>query len=292
MPQMLPTLPTPPTWQHAPAALTEGFSLEMTARDIDALRAAAAHIPAGTSIAITFLPGEDAEDRIAAARAVRELGFEPMPHFSARRLASVAEFEGTLARMVNEADVRRCFVVAGDAAEAGPFADTSALIATGAFERNGTEIIGLAGHPEGHPHMSEQQCWDVLADKCAMVAARGMRPLIVTQFGFDARPFVTWITDLRRRGIDAPVRIGVPGPAGIRTLMRFAARCGVGASASVMAKYGISLGRLMGSAGPDRLVEELAAMLGPELGDVRLHFYPFGGLGKTVEWIAGFNRQA
>lgn len=279
------------TWLEADPELTSGFSLEMTAKDVPSLQAAAAMIPAGTSIAVTFLPDEAPEARIAAARAVRELGFEPMPHFSARRLRSAEEFEGYLARLVQEAGVRRCFVVAGDAVEAGPFADTAALLATGAFERAGITEIGLAGHPESHPHMSEDQCWEVLQAKCAMVEARGMRPLIVTQFGFDAEPFLRWIGELRRRGIAAPVRIGVPGPAGIRTLMRFAARCGVGASASVLGKYGISITKLIGTAGPDRLVEDLAAGIGPEHGDVRLHFYPFGGLPKTVEWIAAFQQR-
>ena len=117
------------------------------------------------------------------------------------------------------------------------------------------------------------------------IESRGMAPLIVTQFAFDADRVLDWLAELRRRGIDAPVRLGVPGPAGIKTLLRFAKRCGVGASASVMTKYGVSLSRLMGSAGPDRLVDSLAEGLGPQHGPVRLHFYPFGGVARTVDWI-------
>ena len=52
-----------------------------------------------------------------------------------------------------------------------------------------------------------------------------------------------------------------------------------------MAKYGVSLTRLLGSAGPDRLVADFARGLTPAHGPVRLHFYPFGGLARTVEWI-------
>ena len=75
--------------------------------------------------------------------------------------------------------------------------------------------------------------------------------------------------------------------AGIKTLLRFAARCGVGSSASVMAKYGLSITNLLGSAGPDKLVDSLAKGLGPEHGPVRLHFYTFGGLPATAEWVRG-----
>ncbi len=278
-----------PNWERAPDGVTDGYSLEITAKDVESLRAAAHAIPPATPIAVTFLPGEDAPARIAAAKAVRALGFEPMPHFSARRIVSQGEFEDYLAAVVNEAGVKRCFVIAGDPDQsAGPYNDSSELIATGLFEKAGITAIGVGGHPEGHPNMTKEQCWDVLAAKCDDIAARGMAPLVVTQFGFDPDAALVWLKDLRARGITAPVRIGVPGPAGIKTLMRFAARCGVGASASVMAKYGISITQLLGSAGPDKLVDALAKGMTEAHGPVRLHFYPFGGLEKTVNWIAGY----
>jgi len=275
-----------PNWERPPAGITDGYSLEITAKDVESLREAAPMIAPETPIAVTFLPGEEAPARIAATKAVRALGFEPMPHFSARRIRSHEEFQSYLSAVVEEAGVKRCFVIAGDPEQPeGPFEDSSALIATGAFERAGIQAIGIGGHPEGHPNMSEAQCWEVLEKKCVDIAARGMAPLIVTQFGFDTDRFLGWLKELRERGIEAPVRIGVPGPAGIKTLLRFAARCGVGASASVMAKYGISLTKLIGTAGPDKLVDRLASDFGSEHGRVRLHFYPFGGLVRTVEWI-------
>jgi methylenetetrahydrofolate reductase (NADPH) len=281
-----------PNWDRKPDGITEGYSLEITAKDVDALRAAASYIPAETPIAITFLPGEEAQARIAAAVAVRELGYEPMPHFSARRILSRDEFESYLKAVVKEAEVRRCFVVAGDPPEPqGPYFDTSALIATGAFEGNGITAIGVGGHPEGHPNMTTGEAWAILEAKVAEIERRGMAPLVVTQFGFDPEAFLAWLAQLRAHGIEAPVRIGVPGPAGIKTLLRFAARCGVGASASVMAKYGLSITNLLGSAGPDKLVDTFATKLGDEHGRVRLHFYPFGGLSKTVEWIADYKQR-
>jgi len=266
--------------------MTDGYSLEMTAKDIPALRAAAPRIAPETPVAITFLPNETMDARIAAAAEVRALGFEPMPHLSARRIASHAELEAIVARTVAEAGVKRMFLVAGDPpVPAGPFADTMALLATGLFEQHGISAIGIAGHPEGHPSMTEGQCWDALEMKYAELESRGIATLIVTQFGFDAAPFLSWLIALRQRGLDVPVRIGVPGPAGVATLLRFAARCGVGASANVMAKYGISITKLIGSAGPDALIDELGSKLGSDHGPVRLHFYPFGGLEKTVDWI-------
>jgi len=280
-----------PNWDREPTFITEGYSVEITAKDVDSLLAAAPKMPPETPVAVTFLPGESLDARVAAAREVRALGFEPMPHFSARRIRSEAEFKVMLERMVEEAGVKRCFAIAGDPSlPEGPYADTTALITTGFFENAGIKAIGIAGHPEGHPNMSNEECFVVLENKSNMIQERGMKPLIVTQFGFDPDAFMQWLVDLRSRGIDAPVRIGVPGPTSIKTLLRFAARCGVSASTSVMSKYGISLTKLLGTAGPDKMVDEFARGFGGEHGRVRLHFYPFGGLEKTVDWVDEYTR--
>ena len=155
-----------PNWDKLPLGITDGFSLEMTAKDEASLREAAVLIPAETPIAVTFLPGEDVAARIRATIAVRELGFEPMPHFSARRITSADDFEGYLKAVVEQAGVSRAFIVAGDPpTPVGPYFDTSALIATGAFERSGVKAIGIGGHPEGHRNMTGQECWDVLVKK-------------------------------------------------------------------------------------------------------------------------------
>ncbi|WP_404366898.1 methylenetetrahydrofolate reductase [Sphingomonas sp. MMS24-J45] len=279
-----------PAWEVAPAFITEGYSLEMTAKDRDALTKAAPHIAPDTPIAITFLPGETMDARIAAACHVRASGFEPMPHLSARRIASQDELAEMVERLTVEAGAKRMFIVAGDPpVPAGPFADTLSVLRTGLMETHGIKAIGIAGHPDGHPALDSDGLWQALDDKCSEISARGMAPLIVTQFGFDADPFLRWLTDLRARGIAAPVRIGVPGPAGIKTLLRFAAHCGVGASAAVMTKYGVSITKLLGTAGPDALVDALAAGIGAEHGPIRLHFYPFGGLERTVAWINDYS---
>jgi methylenetetrahydrofolate reductase (NADPH) len=272
--------------------ITARYSLEVTAKDIVALQDAAPLIEPNTPLSITFLPDEAPEARVSAAVTVRRLGFEPMPHFSARRIVSENAFEDYLHQVVQQAGVKRCFVVAGDPAAAmGPYSDTMSLIRSGAFERAGIKVIGVGGHPEGHPVMSVDECWTVLEAKVHEIKARGMEALIVTQFGFDEKTVLAWLRELRARGVNSPVRIGIPGPAGIRTLLRFAAHCGVGASAAVMKKYGVSITNLLGSAGPDWLVNSIAEGLGPQHGDVKLHFYPFGGLLRTVEWITAYRGE-
>ena len=282
-----------PSSPKSPGHITDAYSLEVSAKDIPALTAAAPRILPGSTISIPYLPGQDDNSRLAAARAVRALGLVPMPHLSARRIASLAELDSFVTRAVAEAGVERCFVIAGDpSTPLGPFADSSSLIETGVFERAGIQVVGVGGHPEGHPVMSAADRWEVLERKCRSIGMRGMTPLIVTQFGFDADIVLAWLKTLRERGIEHPVRVGVPGPAGIAVLARYAALCGVSACASMWSKYGISLGKLFGTAGPDVFVDRLAAGLTEEHGEVSLHFFPFGGIAQSVKWIEQYRSRA
>jgi methylenetetrahydrofolate reductase (NADPH) len=74
--------------------------------------------------------------------------------------------------------------------------------------------------------------------------------------------------------------------------MTYAARFGVGTSAAIARKYGFSLTNLMGTAGPDRFIRALAKGYdGRRHGELKLHFYTFGGLKATSEWVADFRDE-
>ena len=275
-----------PDWDKPRTSMVDGYSLEMTAKELEGITEAAPLIRPGSQVAITFLPGEEMAQRVAAAKLVRELGFEPIPHLSARRFTSFEELDNYLADLSREAGVKRVFIIAGDPPEPeGPFEDSLQIIESGLLEKYGIDIVGIGGHPEGHPNVSKPDLWIWMEKKIAALRERGIVPLVVTQFAFDDDAIIDWVHEMRQRGIDVPVRIGVPGPAGIKRLLGFAKRCGVGASANVMKKYGISLTNLIGTAGPDKLVAALDQGLSEEHGRVRLHFYPFGALTASAEWI-------
>lgn len=281
-----------PETRSSARRLIDACSLEVVAKDIPALIAAAPRLRPGSSIFIPDLPGQDDDTRLAAARAVRKLGFEPMPHLSARRIASLGALEAFVKRAVDEAGVERCLVIAGDpSTPMGPFPDSASLIETGVFERSGIQVVGVGGHPESHPVMDMTDRWQVLADKCRSIEARSMAPLIITQFAFDADIVLAWLGALRERGIGHPVRVGVPGPAGVAVLARYAALCGVSACASMLRKYGVSIGKLLSTAGPDLFVDRLATGLTEAHGEVGLHVFPFGGIARSVGWIEQYRAR-
>ncbi|MEU6192237.1 methylenetetrahydrofolate reductase [Streptomyces sp. NPDC047061] len=275
------------------ALLLRDFSLEMTGKDTPRLHTAAESIPAGTRINVTYLGNEDLPLRLTAAQSVQELGFVPVPHVSARRLGSQEQLEEFLAALRDSGTQKSVFVVGGDPAQPyGPYTDSFDVIRSGLLQKYGIQQVGMSGYPEGHPQIRQAELWAALERKAALLAAEGLAGDIITQFGFDAEPVLTWIEQLRERGIDLPVRVGVPGPAGVRRLLSYAARFGVGTSTSIARKYGLSLTNLMGTAGPDRFLHDLAHRYDAAThGEVKLHFYTFGGLGATSTWIDDFRTK-
>jgi methylenetetrahydrofolate reductase (NADPH) len=268
-------------------------SLEMTGKDkdIESLREAAAVIPQGTRINVTFLGNEDLSMRVKASTAAKDLGFVPVPHISARRLTSREELVEFLTALREQVGTTHAFAVGGDPSEPmGPYGSSIDVIESGLFKEHGFTDISIAGYPEGHPDISEARLWDALERKNASLQAQGLDGTILTQFGFDVDPIVRWIEEVRRRGIQLPIRVGVPGPAGIKRLLTYAGRFGVSTSAGIAKKYGFSLTNLLGTAGPEKLISALDAAMTPDHGDVKLHFYTFGGMKATAEWISEYQR--
>ncbi|MBD9490734.1 MULTISPECIES: methylenetetrahydrofolate reductase [Ensifer] len=273
--------------QHG-SALFRDYSLEITGKDIWQIEAAKSEIPAGTPINIAYLGNESHAQRIEAAARIRQWGFEPVPIISSRRLRSVQDRDELLTGLISAARPARFMFVGGDpSSPTGPYKDSLDLIAGGIVADHGIVNVGIAGYPEGHPKIDQARLWEALGQKTELLKARGCSVEITTQFGFDADAVVDWIAQVRARGIDAPIRIGVPGPADVKRLLRFAAQFGVASSAAIVGKYGFSLANLVNKVGPDRFMSRLAGgMAGRDLGTVMLHLYPFGGIADTVAWAA------
>lgn len=274
------------------AALLDDYSVEMTGKDDKAIIENANSYAPGTRVNVTYLANEDLEMRVRASKAVKDAGYTPVPHISARRLRSSEELEEFLAALSKVDATENVFVVGGDPAEPmGPFADSLSVIQTGLLQKYGVKHVSIAGHPEGHPDVAEDIMRQALRDKFAALREQQLQGTILTQFSFDIDPIMAWVDAVRADGIDLPLRIGVPGPAGIRRLLAYSKRMGVATSAGIASRYGFSITNLLGTAGPDRLIRDIAARLKPEHGEVGLHFYTFGGLKATGEWIKDFQNQ-
>ena len=273
--------------------LLDDFSMEMTGKDVARLEAAAGVIPAGTRIHITFLDNEDLAMRVNAAAAVRRLGFTPVPHISARRLRSQAELEEFLTALRAVDATETVFAVGGDPpVPLGPYEVSLALIDSGLLQQYGVKHVSIGGYPDGHPDIPADVLWSALEQKSAALAKLQLPGAVLTQVEFDADRVLSWLAEVRQRGVELPVRVGVPGPTSIKGLLGFASRLGISTSHTIARRYGFSMTNLLGKAGPEAFLRGLEDGLDPAAhGVVLLHFYTFGGFKGTAEWIANFRQE-
>jgi methylenetetrahydrofolate reductase (NADPH) len=268
--------------------LLKDASVEVTTgggKQLDELKA---YFPSGIDVHVAYLPTDHYRHTVATARELRAAGYNPVPHIAARALESEGALDEFLALSAGEAGVGKALVIAGDLPRArGPFSESLDVLRTGLLQKHRIGSIAVAGHPEGHPAVATEVMDRALADKIAFAKHNGFDLSIITQFCFEASPVLNYLRRLRTAGVGAPVRIGVAGPAGIMTLIKFGMRCGVGNSLRTLRTKGDMLGRLATDARPDELLREIAAGLdGTELGTVDgVHFYVFGGLRKTGQWL-------
>jgi len=262
------------------AAFMAGFSIEAT-RPSDADIAAMALLRRGTRVYLSAPPNRPVDESVAAAIRLRAAGFEPVPHLAVRNFGSVAAFDDVLARLTAEAAVDSVLVIAGDRGERGPFRRAIDAIDSGLLRRRGIRTVGIAGYPQGHPRISNEELDRALAEKIAAAEAIGLIVEIVTQFCFDAQALLDFIARLRAFGFDHRLRIGLVGPTSLAALLRYASRCGVRASAQALARRAGLMRQMFALTTPDDLVRTLAEAAPA---GIVPHFFSFGGIAATSRW--------
>jgi methylenetetrahydrofolate reductase (NADPH) len=268
------------------AEFLSGFSIEVTpkgAAKIDDFREV---LRPGTSVYITFLKGSDFGDTIALAERLRREGFNPVPHLAARGLPNRAFVEDALRKLNDLAGVEQVLLIGGTGPQIGNFPNTMQLLETGLFDRFGIRRIGITGHPEGSPDISDEAIGAALAWKNDFAQRSNAQFHIVTQFCFEAEPIIAWDKRIQSEGNRLPIHIGIPGLATIKTLATHAKACGVGPSARFVFKQALNVAKLLTVSAPTKLLADLARYhaTNPDCGIANVHLFPLGGLQRTADW--------
>ena len=131
------------------------FSLEIGPKtDIDT-------VPALSDVYITMLPGGDYRETADKAVELVKKGFNPVPHFPARSMHDEKELKDYVSRC-KDGGVKQALIIGGGREPAGKFDSSFQLLETGYFEKM---KIGIAGHPEGSPDISDSDLEKAMKDK-------------------------------------------------------------------------------------------------------------------------------
>jgi methylenetetrahydrofolate reductase (NADPH) len=239
------------------------------------------HVPKEVKLTVTASPKKGLESTFELAERLTKQGYEVAPHLSARLVRDEAHLKDILQRL-RESGIRDAFVIAGDAEKpAGKFEGASELLAAMTEVGHHLEEVGITGYPESHPFISDADTIKAMYEK------EPYATYIVSQISFDTEIIAGWVRRVRRRGVEPPIYVGVPGVVSRQKLMRVSRSIGLGESARFLKKYGHWFLRffLPGGYSPDRLIEGLTPLLANPQNKVRgFHIYTFNELGKTEAW--------
>jgi methylenetetrahydrofolate reductase (NADPH) len=269
------------------AALLRGYSVEVTARGAAAAEVCLAHLATGTEVYVAFTPRDTHHGIVDTAIRLQAAGFVPVPHVTARKVASFTQLNDFLARLAGEAGVTRALVLGGDADRpTGPYRSSLQALESGLFQRHGIRRIGLACYPEAHRKIDAAALDEALAAKLDLVRRAGLEAWLVSQFCFEAAPIVRFAERLRAEGVDAPLRVGLAGPADLRRLWKYGLYCGIGNSIRALGPRVDAVANLLARQTPDTVVADLAVALrrDPALGIAGIHIFTFGGVASAASW--------
>jgi len=238
------------------------------------------HLSTDAKVTVTASPKRGLEPTVDLSERLTAAGYATVPHISARLVRDRAHLTELLDRL-HAGGVRELFVLAGDAAEpAGEFPGAVQLLEAMGPRRADFDAIGITGYPESHHLISDEETIR------AMFAKAPMATYIVSQLCFDAATIVAWIAEVRRRGTDLPIWIGVPGNVAYAKLLRTSMKIGVGESARFLSHRGSWISRLVTRQfKPDRLVRELTpCATDPAARVAGFHLYTFNEVARTEQW--------
>ena len=235
----------------------------------------AARLPEPARLTVTCSPKHGIDHSVEFATKVRALGHSVTIHLAARMVLDRGHLDRILEAMA-EAGIDDAFVIGGDATPPeGEFASSVELLPLIHEHRLRPRTLGIAGYPEGHPLIDDATLADALRTKAPLA------DYMTTQLCFDPRAVLAWIADVRGRGIDLPVLVGIPGMVDRAKLLEISMRVGVGPSLSFLRKQRglLNLLRLSASSA-DRLYDALE----PSDSLAGFHLYTFNRLYDTWEW--------
>ena len=264
-------------------SLLNGFTIELNPKvrhKIDSIP-----LEKKNNVYITYLPDASENDILETVEFVSKNNLTPITHLPARTMKNLDHVSQFLSQVRNRTDSKKILVIGGGGNQLGKITSSLEILNSGLLEENDFNEIGIAGHPEGSPDISQETIDNFLDDKFELTKTKGLNLELVTQFFFDAMPFINWCEKLNEKKITLPVRVGFPGPASFKTLLNFGLMSGVGNSINFLKKNSSKVSDLLTKTSNDEMLISLAEFANKNSPLKSFHCFPFGGFEKTCLWL-------
>jgi len=238
------------------------FSIEIT------MKSDITNLPKVKDVYITMLPGDDYKEVAKKATELVKSGLNAVPHFPARSIKNLENLKDYVNRCKG-GGVKQALLIGGSSQPIGDFHCSLQLLETKLFE--GWKI-GIAGHPEGSPDISDSDLEKAMIDK------KPYADYIVTQWVLNVDSIIKFISKQK-----LPVHVGITGPLKISSLLKFANIVGAKNSINFLKSNMTKAVDLLKPRDPGDIIEKLKGST------ENFHIYTFGGLKETNKWLTENN---
>ena len=221
-------------------------------------------LPPVKDVYVTLLPGGDYLKTAEKAGDLIKKGFNPVPHFPARSITDEAQLKDYTSRC-KDLGVKQGLIIGGSRDPIGDFDSSIQILETGYFD--GIKI-GIAGHPEGSPDISDSNLEKAMKDK------KPYADYIITQWLLNPQPIIDFISKQT-----IPVHVGITGPLKITSLIKFANIVGAKNSINFLKSNFSKAVDLLKPKDPNELIGKVKKF------SDNFHIYTFGGLKETNKWL-------
>ena len=164
--------------------LLEGYSIETTPNVYAKYGKFSDLVSVKNSIYVTYLPDEDVNRVINTSKKLHDEGFDVIPHLPARTLKNHLDLEKFIGSLSEIAGCKKILVIGGGGKQVGNISSSLDVLKTELLSKYNFDKVGLAGHPEGNPDISESELEKAIIEKNAFAKNSDFVLYLTTQFFF------------------------------------------------------------------------------------------------------------
>ncbi len=249
-------------------------------------------VPKINNVYVTYLPDDNMNKVTETAKKLTIEGYTVIPHLPARTIENKEQLERYIKVLSEECGCSKILVIGGGGKQAGEITSSIEILETDLLSKYNFKEVGLAGHPEGNPDIKQTDLDRAIIEKNNFSKKTDFKMYLATQFFFEAKSLKNWEIHLKSLNNNLEIHAGVPGPATLKTLISYAHSCGIGNSIRFLSKQALNITKLATTRSPDKLIFDLASyqVENPETKLKKIHFYAFGGIKKTSDWLKTINK--
>ena len=242
----------------------------------DVIRRVDARLAPGTvGLVVECPPALGIDQTIAVSEVLAAKGFDVTPTLGAGQVRTARHLDGILDKLSRKA-IDRVLVEPGSSGSVEEINACTRFLGEMSEHVNAPNHVGIVGFPDGHAVLDREQL------AASLMECAGFASFVSTRVCLGVGRVLGWVAEMRVRGLELPIEIGIPGVVPLDALAR-----------AVPSLPGSMSDRRTGLFDPTAFAVELAHDHGIERLDISgFRVDTYNSIGSTADWRQKIYDQA